>query len=120
MVEGNMNGEFSEELWGEIDLSDWESVPVTKGRLACEADIESGAAVFHLSDPNGLGAAPYSMDLPRPAILMDENGEEIPVIVIQVEEGGGKIYVGYRFLDGGNGVCHLEELELLKTPDDRF
>lgn len=111
---------MAEELWGDIDPSEWQDVPSIQGRLAAELDIESGIAVFHLSDPNGLGASPYAIKLPRPAMLFDENGDDIPVIIIQVEEGGGKIYVGYRFLDGGNGVCHLDELELLDQPDDRF
>ncbi len=109
-----------EELWGEIDPWEWKTVPAISGKLAAESDVESGAAVFFLSDPHGLGAAPYSIALPRPAVLLDDDECEVPVIVIQVEEGGGKIYAGYRFLDGGNGVCHLEELELLDEPDERF
>ena len=114
-------GSFMEQdLWGEIDIADWRSVPCIHRRLASEADVNEGRAVFFLSDPNGLGASPVDMSLPRPAILREENGGEIPVILIQSEEGGGKIYAGYRFLDGGNGVCHLEELELLDEPDDRF
>ena len=62
---------------------------------------------------------PFSAVLPRPAILKLEGAEQ-PVIVIQVEHAAHQVLVGYRNLQGGNGIATLEEVVLLDEPDERF
>jgi hypothetical protein len=42
------------------------------------------------------------------------------VILVQAEEMPKVKTIGFRFLSGGNGVCTLAELEILKGPDERF
>jgi hypothetical protein len=112
---------MTDELWGEIDLQHWRDVPFISGRVALEEDVQAGRAVFYLGNADEIGAQAYDIDLPRCAILTDEeSGEVLPVIVIQVEQAEDVIYVGYRLLDGGNGMCTLPEVELLDEPDDRF
>jgi hypothetical protein len=113
---------MSENLWAEVDIEHWQSVPHISGRVASEDDVEQGRAVFYLGNPDEIGAHSYDqISLPHCATLADEvSGERIPVLVIQVEKAEDRIYVGYRFLGGGNGVCLLSELELVDGPDDRF
>jgi hypothetical protein len=112
---------MSDELWGEIDIQHWRGVPHISGRVASEEDVQSGRAVFYLGNPDEIGAQAYAIDLPQCAIITDEeSGEQIPVIVIQSEQADDMIYVGYRYLGGGNGMCTLPEIELLSEPDDRF
>ncbi len=74
--------------------------------------------MFFLQNAEEIGAKPIGMHLPCCAILKEEG--ESPVVLIQAEEAGAKKYVGYRSLGGGNGICALEELELLSGPDARF
>ena len=112
---------MSDRLWGEVDIQHWRNTPSLSGRIALEEDVEAGRAVFYLGNPDEIGARPYDVGVPRCAMLTDEEtGKGIPVIVVQAEQAEDMIYVGYRFLDGGNGMCTLPEIELLGEPDARF
>jgi hypothetical protein len=112
---------MGDELWGEIDIHRWSGIPYTSGHVASEEDVLAGRAVFYLEDPDEISARPYSISLPHCAVLTDEEaGEKIPVIVIQAEHADNIIYIGYRFLGGGNGMCTLPEIELLDEPDAGF
>ncbi len=42
-----------------------------------------------------------------------ESGERQPVVVVQAEHGPSGVILGVRPLSGGNGICMLEEVELL-------
>jgi hypothetical protein len=108
-----------DQLWGPLDIARWTEVPTLAGRVAIERDVKEGRAVFFLQNAEEIGAKPIAMHLPCCAILKEEEGES-PVVLIQAEEAGAKKYVGYRGLGGGNGICALEELELLSGPDSRF
>ena len=110
-----------DDLWGPIPIEKWRDTPSISGREACEEDVVAGRAVYYLNDPEKLNARALEVGVPRCAILNDEDsGELIPVIVIQVEKADDRVYVGYRALDGGNGICTEEEVELLDEPDERF
>jgi hypothetical protein len=112
---------MDDELWGPVDPDKWRRIATTSGTLATEEDVKAGCAVFYLENPDEIGAEPYEVNLPHCGVLTDdESGKEIPVIVIQAEQAEDMIYVGYRFLGGGNEVCTLSEIELLNEPDPRF
>ena len=111
---------MSADLWGPINLGAWRETAFVAGRLANEDDVRAGRAVYFVETgedriPNDL----YEMSLPAPAILHEEVGD-VPVIVIQAEMGPNGVMLGYRPLDGGNGVCLLEEVDILAEPDSRF
>jgi hypothetical protein len=106
-------------LWGPLDIVRWTEVPTLAGRVAIERDVKEGRAVFYLQNAEEIGAKPIDMHLPCCAILKEKD-REIPVVLIQAEQADAKKYVGYRDLVGGNGICTLEELELLSGPDARF
>ena len=110
-----------DDLWGNVNMQDWQNTPCIFGRIAVEEDVKAGRAVFYLQEPKEIGAKPLELELPSCAILFDEeSNEELPVIVIQAEEAGDTTYIGHRFLNGGNGICTLAEVELLSEPDERF
>ena len=112
---------MSEELWGPIEPSAWDSVPVTRGRLATEADIRSGCAVFSLEGGEEPDAAPLAVAIPALAVLRDEQAQDDVIIAaIQAERSFEKRLIGYRFLNGGNGICTLGELEWIDASDPRF
>ena len=113
---------MAEEPWGPIDVHAWRAVPHTAARVATEADVKAGRAVFY--SPVGRQYASntaHHIRLPAPAILhAQDEPNPVPVIIIQAERGPNGVIVGYRTLAGGNGVCTLNELELLNEQDSRF
>ena len=112
-------------LWGPIAMASWHATPCIRGQVATEADVKDGRAVFYLDLSAGQKSRPFDLALPCCAILHGENDRDVPVIVIQIETSINsvnevKIFAGYRMLAGGNGVCLLNELEVLNEPDGRF
>ena len=104
-------------MWDEIDISKWKDTPCISGRAASEEDIATGIAVFAI--PSGSSA--YEVDLPLCAIHVDvESGTRAPCIVIQLEEAPEGVFVGVRYLTGGNGVGTAEEFELYTEPTHEF
>lgn len=108
------------ELWGKIDLRYWEKVPHLRGRRANESDVKNGIAVFYI--PESQSSEPYGLvNVPSCAVFREEgDGPELPVIIIQAEKTENSVLIGYRLLGGGNGVCELNEIEMLESPDSRF
>ena len=112
---------MSEGLWAGFEIEDGKSIPHISGRVACEEDVKTEKAVFFLEEPGEIGARPYDITLPHCGIWTDEDtGNEIPIVLIQAEQADDRIYVGFRFLGGGNGMGLLSEIELLDRPDNRF
>jgi len=89
------------------------------GRAATKADVDSGRAAFvAMLDGKPVGK-PLKIKLPQYAFHLD-NGKKTPVILIQAEQMGDKMYAGARLLDGGELVGFLDEFELLGvTPPSR-
>jgi hypothetical protein len=117
--------EQSSNLWGQIQLEAWRETPCIRGRAATEDDANAGRAVFYLDLSEGQESRPVDLDLPRCAILHEEDEDDLPVIVIQAEEGNNgtdavQLIAGYRPLTGGSGICMLYQLELLPEPNHRF
>jgi hypothetical protein len=109
-------------LWGPIPRRAWREVPCMRGALATREDVRAARAVFHVADPANTTARPAAMSLPALALWPDPDANNLPrpVVVIQVEHGGNRTVAGIRFLDGGNGVCLLEELEMIEETDYRW
>jgi hypothetical protein len=119
------SGTEREDGWGPVAVKNWRETPCLHSRVAAEDDVKAGRAVFYLGLSEGQKSQPVPLNLPRCAVLHDEDGGTTPVIVIQVEEsdngsGSVKVFAGYRPLTGGNGICMLDQLELLSEPDHRF
>ena len=108
------------EPWGGIDINRWQKVPFLIGRVATEDDVRVGRAAFYLGSPDEIGAKFADIGLPHCAIWTDEQGQKIPVVIVQSEEAGDKHYIGFRFLDSGNGVGFRSEFQLLDAPNELF
>jgi len=107
-------------LWGPIDAQKWEATPCVVGRLASEQDVKEGKAVFYISGDLS-GVKPIGISLPACALYHEVASKEAtPVILIQAEETPKAQTIGFRFISGGNGVCTLAELEILKGPNEKF
>lgn len=104
-------------MWDSFEVKDWAQLPCISGRVATEKDIESGIAVFAIPE----GSFACEAILPTCVIQVDEEtNERIPAVAIQAEQVGELVYLGLRYLGGGNGVCELDEVELLDEPNDEF
>jgi hypothetical protein len=104
--------------WGPINVSTWRDLPVIESKVATKQDVEDGQAVFFI--PAGVEYKPTSehhFSLPFPAIVTESNE---PVFAVQCQEIEGDVFVGYRKILGGNGMCLLHQLEVLTDIDDRF
>lgn len=108
--------ENREDLWGPIDIDEWEQTPYLKDRVATEEDVKAGIAVFYI-DSKGvdINHTPLSIKIPSLAYHVDqETSEKTLVVVVQGEQTNEEEVVGLRYLEGGNGVCLLWELEFLE------
>lgn len=99
------------------------SIPkVLNGRAATAADAEDNKIVFYIPDSRSI---PYSFgqDLPLRARLVDPErsgiaapGDEI--VVVQAERGDtGDVLIGFLYGDEQEGVCQLDEIEILGPVD---
>ena len=110
---------MNDPLWGRIDVERWQRTPCVRGHIAAEQDVKDGRAVFYLGNAAEIGAVHVDIGLPHCAVVHTD-GRHTPAIVIQSERADGKHYIGYRPITGGNGLCVLSEVELLRQPDARF
>ena len=92
----------------------WPELPSTgfvSGRMATQADIDSGSAAFMLP-----GGTPIRIPVPQYGFQIEESGVRTPGIVIQAEEVGGIKVIGFKPLSSdGFAVAKLEDFEFLGT-----
>ncbi|MCJ8273616.1 MAG: hypothetical protein MJK04_29980 [Psychrosphaera sp.] len=104
-------------MWEPFAPEDWESLPCISGRVATEEDVKNGIAVYFIP----INSFPSNAILPTCVIqINDETGQRIPAVVIQAEQAGETVSLGLRYLDGGNGICGLNEVEILDEPNEEF
>lgn len=104
-------------MWEAIELSKWKDTPCISGRPATEEDIENGIAVFAIPS----GSSVHSINLPACVIqIEEETGNRLPGIIIQAEEANDDVYLGIRYIAGGNGVCAIGEADILVEPNSEF
>lgn len=101
----------AENLWGPVAADQWRATPCISGCAATEADVQAGRAAFFVPGDS----LPAAVPLPCCARQSLEGGGTQRVVVIQAEVAPYGIVVGVRPLEGGNGVCTLDELELLPS-----
>lgn len=101
--------------WGQIDLANWLVTPFISNRIALEQDVIDGLAVFFIQEPINKHY-PINIPLPSLAYQIDPDTQEKElVIVIQAENVDEEEIVGVRYLEGGNGICALVELEFVQN-----
>ena len=99
----------------------WRGVPTFSGRVAEQADVSQGPAVFALTDTQG--PEPLKLDgaLPQPAIWYEDDGE-IGVLIVQAErhdsdDGETLEPLGLMLPDGRTAVDFLEDVDLVDAAD---
>lgn len=104
----------------DIELDHWKDVPCLTDRVATEEDVRAGRAIFYIRPLNNISVRFEDIGLPHCAIFKDENEHQYPVVVVQSELAGDIHYVGFRFLERGNGIGFRTEVELLDKPNELF
>jgi len=107
---------------GGIDIEGdrWKELPCLTDHVATEEDVREGRAVFYLRPLNEISVRFLDIGLPHCAIFKDENEHQYPVVVVQSELAGDIHYMGFRFLERGNGIGYRSEIELLDKPNELF
>jgi hypothetical protein len=100
------------ELWGPFEIGAVHELPCLTKRPATEEDVRSGRAVFCAQ---GGESETFPISLPQTAHLASDLDSHV-VAVIQAERVGDRVIIGYRMVDGGNGVATLPEFELSIPP----
>jgi hypothetical protein len=104
-----------------FDRTSWREVRAFSGRVAGQADVEQGAAVFALSDTRH--PAVFEEPLPQPAIWYDEDTDkDFAVLIIQAEEhttDDGEVLqvLGLLLPDGRTAVGFTEDVEEVDGED---
>ena len=113
---------MTDDVFGKFDITRWTELPHMSDSIAAEQDVKDGRAVFYtqLSESGQSASSKHEMDLPKCAIHHEENGQQVPIVIIQAEIVNENVTLGIRYPDGGNGVCLMSEVELLDEPDGRL
>jgi len=91
---------------------------VLNGRAATEYDANAATVVFYIQDCRSKTYA-FDHELPLLARVIgpEDNGlgtAGTEVVVVQAEEGdNGEVLLGVLFGEDGEGVCMLDELEIV-------
>jgi hypothetical protein len=94
-------------------------VQVFHGRLATQADVEKGQAVFSLSDT--VNGQAFEEPLPQPCVWYEDD-DEFPALIIQAEqhetEDGEMLQVlGLLMPDGETAVAFAEDVDEVSADD---
>jgi len=112
---------MNDTLWGPINPEHWNEIPYMIDKLATEKDVKEGRPTFFSENLDEIPARPSDIKIPVLAIwTVEDEMENQPVVIIQAEQSDLQCTVGVRFFSGGNGVCLLEDLELIEEKDPRF
>ncbi len=89
---------------------DLSTVKFVSNRLATEADIIQGAAVFMLQADDQPIGKPLSIDVPQYAVHTDgQSGEKSNVVIIQAEEANGQQILGALVISSNKLIAGLYE-----------
>ena len=94
------------------ELPDLITVGFIAGRAADADDVRGGRAVFHT---NGTGGAAALVEIPQYALLIEEPGNQVPVILVQAEHAPQEqtVIVGLRGASGRAIIARIDDLQLL-------
>lgn len=100
-----------------VKWPDLTTVPFVNGRVATEADMKSGRAVFYQKGPM---VRAMKLTVPQYAWLKGETGKRTAVVLVQAETNKNGDVLGLRDVDGHDYVATLGEVTLLgrERPDE--
>jgi hypothetical protein len=102
-----------------FDLDTWDQTPVFAERLATDADVTAGKAIFSLKDT--FNGRPIDMDLPQPVIWYEED-DEFAAVVVQAEahetdEGETLEVLGLVLPNGDEVIAFTDDVDEVDATD---
>jgi hypothetical protein len=102
-----------------FDLESWNKAVVFKGRLATDADVTEGRAIFSLKDTEN--GRPLEMELPQPVIWYEDD-DEFGALVVQAEahetEDGETLEVlGLLLPNGDEVIAFTDDVDEVDATD---
>ena len=101
-------------------LESWRAVPTFSGRVAVQADVEAGPAVFATAEPHH---APASVEAWPPPVIWYAAAadEEFAALIVQAEshqtDGEELQVLGLLLPDGRTAVAFTEDVEEVSADD---
>ena len=110
-----------------VDIANWKNVPVVNGRMATKEETQNGTSLIFVDQAKYPDAKPLDMTMPQLAKFYSpySKRDEL-VIIIQAIKINNDSIVGFRYLNGGNGSAHLNEINILHDneitliPENKF
>ncbi len=101
-----------------VNTHEWKNVPVIIDHLPNEEEVKSGASLILVDTNEYPEANPLPIELPRLAhFYCEQTKRKELVIIIQAIQVESDSIVGFRFLHGGNGSAHLQDVTLLSEDE---
>lgn len=94
----------------------WPDLPsraFVSGRVAQEADVKCGDAVFYTQIDGAPASRPAEITIPQYAYLIAEDSSRVPVVVVQAEANDRAIILGLRDVHGKEYAVTEAEVILL-------
>jgi hypothetical protein len=99
-----------------MTATSWPDLPnkaFVSGRLAQEADVNCGDAVFYTQIDGVPASRPAPIAIPQYAYLIAEDGSRVPVVVVQAEANDRATILGLRDMQGNEYAVTEAEVILL-------
>lgn len=101
-----------------VDVKNWANVPVISDRLPTKEETQSEASLMYIDPTEYPLAKALDIQLPQLATYYSNHTKKNElVIVIQAVKIDNDSIVGFRYLNGGNGSCHLSEVNFMAEKD---
>lgn len=101
-----------------VDIKNWENVPVINGRMATKEETQTEASLIYIDPKEYPFAHVLPIKMPKLARYYNYSSQkEELIIVIQAMSILEDSIVGFRYLNGGNGSAHLNEVTFLNDDE---
>lgn len=100
-----------------VDLRNWHQVPVIEGRMPTKEETRTEKSLIYVDKSQYPSVKAFDIKLPQLASYFCEQSNRIEtIIVIQAFTVENDTILGYRFLNGGNGSAHWNDVEFNFNP----
>lgn len=101
-----------------VDIQNWKNVPAINGHMPTKEETRTEASLIFVDPEEYPNAQVLDIHMPKLArYYSTHTKKEELVIVIQAFSIGSDSIVGFRYINGGNGSAHLNEVKFLSKQE---